>query len=119
MNVQTYQAEAHDQAAVEFANALRKTFPSIAERITEDSLITFQGTLKGKDVLCTFNEIGRDSAANNEPRKYSRHYDPTDPEVKERRKKLFERINAAHSEESLRAFWRVAHEYSKGEGEAE
>jgi hypothetical protein len=35
--------------------------------------------------------------------RFSRHYDPTAPEVRERRKRLFEAIKAGHTKESEKA----------------
>ena len=116
MNSHAQRAEAHDQAGEEFANALRRSFPSIAGQITEGVAISFYGTIKGRDVVCTFERT--EPLEIQGPSEFPRHYDPTSPEVVERRKRLFAAINAGHSEESARALRELARAYSGGENES-
>jgi hypothetical protein len=101
--------EAHDQAGEEFANALRKSFPGIAAEITPNAVVSFHGTIRGRDVVCTFEQIAqKDGGA----AIFSRHYDPTLPEVRERRRRLFTAIEAGRSEGSARAARELSDAYS-------
>jgi hypothetical protein len=102
--------EAHEQAGEEFANALRKSFPSIAEQITDDATISFHGKLRGRDVVCTFEQIKEQNPEYAST--FSAHYDPTVPEVRERRKRLFQSIEAGRSEDSASAARELAQAYS-------
>ena len=82
----------------------------MAAEITPQAVISFQGTLRGRDVVCTFEQITKQQTAR--ASLFSRHYDPTTPEVRERRKRLFDSIEANRSEESARE---LADAYSNGE----
>src|SRR5687768_6102311 len=113
MNSRNYsqRVEAHEEAAVAFANALKRSFPAVAEQITEDAVISFHGTLSGRDVICTFEQVREEKAG--EGLKFSRHYAPTSPEVIDRRKRLFEAIHAGRSGDSARAMRELARRYSR------
>jgi hypothetical protein len=102
--------EAHDQAGEEFANALKKSFPSIAAEITPQAVISFHGTLRGRDVVCSFEQITEEKGVHGPV--FSRHYDPTAPEIRDRRKRLFALIEAGRSEESAGAARELFDAYS-------
>ena len=77
--------------------------------------------IRESKVLVTFlasTELPAPSAAPKEAsRGFSRHYDPTLPEVAARRKRLFEAINSGHSGESVRALRELARRYSREAGQ--
>jgi hypothetical protein len=112
MKVERYIAEvkAHGEAAERFADALKASFPNLAEQITKDKAIAFRGTLSGNDVFCTIETVTKEEEQRSA--KYSRHYDPTNPEVRARRERLFAAIQANHTPESAMALRELTKAYS-------
>jgi hypothetical protein len=110
MNGKRYRAEveAHGEAAERFADALRRSFPSVADEITQDKTISFRGTLNGGNISCTIESV----RTSEQPALYSRHYDPTDPVVAARRKRLFEEIKTHSTPESVNALREISRIYS-------
>jgi hypothetical protein len=111
-----FRVEAHDKAGEEFANALKRAFPGISDHLTEDVTIAFHGTMKGRDVLCTFqSSVPQDASSQS---KFSRHYNPDSPEVRERRTRLFDAIRNGHSPESAEALKQLTRSYSAPDSNA-